>query len=252
MANIYQLSKELLAIFDELEENGGELTPELEQQLAVTEENFKGKIEDYTKVINHYKDDLNAIKAETDRLKRLKESKERIVERLSKVVIDAIDNFGDENKNGVKYIDYGTGKVSIRRTQAVQLYDDNIEHIIVCLNKIINLENYNNQLDIIDKIEEDGLIDMCARTPYHGADIGITVAPEDLKHIDVELTTVFPLSEILNGGNYDAVKEVVKSQLPYEIKSKVSKSDLKFCLVENGACAPHIGKLVTNKSLTIR
>ena len=35
MANIYQIKQDLLSIFDELVENGGELTPELEEQLNI-------------------------------------------------------------------------------------------------------------------------------------------------------------------------------------------------------------------------
>ena len=36
MANIYNIQQYLFSIFDELEENGGELTPELEEQLNIT------------------------------------------------------------------------------------------------------------------------------------------------------------------------------------------------------------------------
>ena len=39
--NIWQIQQELLSIFDELEENGGELTEELEQQLAISQEDFR-------------------------------------------------------------------------------------------------------------------------------------------------------------------------------------------------------------------
>ena len=145
MANIYQIQQDLLAIFDVLEENGGELTPELEEQLAITQDCFKDKVESYTKVIRHYQGDLAAIKAETDRLKKLKERKEKTIERISKVVIEAIETFGDEKpKTKVKYIDFGTGEVSVRNTQAVELYDSNINHIIDCVKDILELEKMQN------------------------------------------------------------------------------------------------------------
>ena len=41
MANIYNITAELEDIFLELEENGGELTPELEERLAITQDNLK-------------------------------------------------------------------------------------------------------------------------------------------------------------------------------------------------------------------
>lgn len=44
MANIYNITAELEDIFLELEENGGELTPELEERLAITQDNLKSNL----------------------------------------------------------------------------------------------------------------------------------------------------------------------------------------------------------------
>ena len=44
--NIYQIKQDLLDIYNELEENGGELTEELETALLVTEETFREKYQD--------------------------------------------------------------------------------------------------------------------------------------------------------------------------------------------------------------
>lgn len=253
MANIYQIQQDLLAIFDALEENGGELTPELEEQLAITQDTFKEKVESYAKLIHHYQDDLEAIKRETDRLKKLKESKENTIERLSKRIIDAIENFGDEKpKTKVKYIDYGTGQVSIRKSQAVQLYDDNINHIISCVNFIVDMESTNRQLDVIDHIDTDVLKDIIASHPMGGAEIGIAVSDDDLKHIPLKLTTTFNLQDLLDGCAWDALKEVVKNDCNFKLDANISKSELKSELSNNGACAPKIAKLVTNKSLVIK
>lgn len=252
MANIYQLQQDLLAIFDELEENGGELTPELEEQLAITEESFKSKVEDYTKVIHHYQDDLAAIKAETERLKRLKESKEKIVDRLKNVIIEAIEQFGDTNKNGTKFIDFGTGKVSIRNSQAVQLYDDNVAHIVACLNGILDLEAENNQLDVINNIDEDALINRIAAMPMGNTGVGIAVSKDDLAHVSLQLVTGFPLTDVLNGKAWSALKEVIKNNPHFVLQSNINKTNMKAELKVNGACAPKIAKLINNKNLTIK
>lgn len=252
MANIYQLQQDLLAIFDELEENGGELTPELEQQLSVTEENFKSKVKDYTSVIHHYQDDLAAIKAETERLKRLKESKEKIINRLKKVLLDAVENFGETNKNGVKFIDFGTGKISTRKSEAVQLYDDNIEHIVDCLNEILEIEADNNQLDVIDSINEEALIDRIASMPMGNTEVGLAVSKDDLAHVSLQLTTGFPLTDVLNGKAWTVLRETIKNNPHFVLQSNINKTDMKAELKVNGACAPKIAKLINNKSLTIK
>ena len=51
MSNIYNIQQNLLSIFEQIEENEGELTPELELALQINQANFKNKVRDYTKVI---------------------------------------------------------------------------------------------------------------------------------------------------------------------------------------------------------
>ena len=45
--NIFQIEQELKELFDTLEENGGELTPELEEALAISQTDFVNKIKSY-------------------------------------------------------------------------------------------------------------------------------------------------------------------------------------------------------------
>ena len=75
MANIYNIQQDLLAIFDELEENGGELTPELEEQLNISQEEFRDKIKSYSNVIKMLENDIYNIKEEKARLSDLQKSK---------------------------------------------------------------------------------------------------------------------------------------------------------------------------------
>ena len=111
MANIYNIQQYLFSIFDELEENGGELTPELEEQLNITQEQFKSKIKDYSNVVKMLENDIVAIKEEKARLSDFQKSKEKAIERLKKIMVEAIENFGDTTKSGGKYVDYGTCQV---------------------------------------------------------------------------------------------------------------------------------------------
>ena len=242
--NIYQISQDLLSLFDEIEANGGEITPEQEQELAITQDALKDKVKSYVGVIQHYKDDLAAIKAEEARLKSLKDSKQKIIDRLSNVVIKAIDEFGDTTKAGAKFIEYPTGKVSIRKSESVEVDDNVVNHIV------------NNQLDVIDRIDKDILTDKIATMPHKLGEVmidsGYNVTDADLNHITLDVSCQINLADILDGCAYDVVKEIAKHSLNFEAKPKISKTDLKNELKENGSCAPNIARLVTNKSLTIK
>ena len=121
MSNIFNIKNELLAIFDELEENEGELTPELEEKLNITQEEFRDKIKSYSNVVKMLENDIANIKEEKTRLSDLQKSKEKSIERLKKIMVESIEMFGDTTKPGSKFIDFGTGKVSVRQTQAVEV-----------------------------------------------------------------------------------------------------------------------------------
>ena len=73
------------------------------------------------------KADIAAIDAEAKRLAELKKSKAKVIERLSNTLIDAINQFGETSKSGSKFLDYGTGKVSIRRSVKCETDDDKLK-----------------------------------------------------------------------------------------------------------------------------
>ena len=95
MASIYNIQQNLLDIFNQIEENCGEITPELEEQLNMSKDEFEDKIKSYTCVIHQLESDLCAIKEEKDRLDSIKKSKEKTIESLKRIMVEAIQLFGN-------------------------------------------------------------------------------------------------------------------------------------------------------------
>ena len=58
--------------------NGGELTPELEEKLLLTQDNFKTKLNGYVNVINEITSKIDACKTEEKRISTLRKSREKI------------------------------------------------------------------------------------------------------------------------------------------------------------------------------
>ena len=50
--SIFDIDRELLDIFEELEENGGELTPEIEEKLQLNSQEITRKVKSYVAYIN--------------------------------------------------------------------------------------------------------------------------------------------------------------------------------------------------------
>ena len=116
---LYQISDEQRRINAMLEETGGELTPELEEALAITEQNFVSKAENYGKAILHYKQLVAAAKAETDRIKAIQKTCENAIARMEERLRDAMILFEKPK------VEMATLKLSLRKSERVVIDDEN-------------------------------------------------------------------------------------------------------------------------------
>jgi hypothetical protein len=114
--NLYQIKNEYLTLASQLEQ--GELTPEIEQQLQINEEQLKEKAINYGYVIRSFEYDNDVIDAEIKRLKQLKEQKENAIDKLKSAVSDAMQLYGIEK------IDSPTLKLSFRKSESIEVSEN--------------------------------------------------------------------------------------------------------------------------------
>jgi hypothetical protein len=115
---LYHISDEQRRLNAMLEENGGEITPEIEEALAVNETNFVQKAESYGYAILHYKAVVAAVKAEKDRLDAIKKTAENAIARMEERIVAAMQQF-DRPK-----VEADTLKLSLRRSERVVVDDE--------------------------------------------------------------------------------------------------------------------------------
>ncbi len=114
---LYGITAELNDILSQLEELGGEITPELEQALAINEEQFVAKAEDYGHAILNLKGMAAAAKAEKDRLAALQKFYENAQKRLIDALSNAMQVFGHDK------VENATMRLSLRHTTATEVDD---------------------------------------------------------------------------------------------------------------------------------
>ena len=114
---LYGITAELNAILAQLEENGGELTPELEQALAINEEQFAAKSDDYAHAILNFDAMANAAKAEKERLAALQKFYDNTAKRLKDAISAAMQAFGKDK------VETPTMRLSLRHTTATEVVD---------------------------------------------------------------------------------------------------------------------------------
>lgn len=250
--NIFQIQQELLSIYEELEENGGELTPELDEALAITQESFKDKVKSYTEIIKLLDNDITAIKEEQKRLQELSKRKTKVITKLKEIIVNAIEQFGDTKKTGAKYLDYGIGQVSIKNTEAVELCDDTLNTITDCIDWTISNIQRNNQLGVIDGLSKEDLIDTYKLLAKHRELVLDSITEDDLNHTTLSMSVDIPVKDLFTNTGYDIVKTVLQNGKLCKFTPHVSKTELKTELKENIYCAPNVARLVKNKSIIIK
>lgn len=118
--NIYEITQELRAIYDEIEANEGEVTDDIATKLELTTEQLNDKAESYCALIRNVTADAEAYKAEIDRLTKRKRTAENLVSRLKEALRVAMI-MGDQQK-----IKAGLFNLSLRTTAAVDIEDETL------------------------------------------------------------------------------------------------------------------------------
>jgi hypothetical protein len=117
MASLYEITTEQKSLIYEIECLDGELTPEIEQQLQITEAQLQSKSIAYLEIIKQ-KDSFNdLIDIEIKRLQSLKKRNGNILTYLKDNLLQAVKTFGS--------YDVGTNSFGTRKSSTVEVEDVN-------------------------------------------------------------------------------------------------------------------------------
>lgn len=116
--SLYDLTSEYTLICEALEENGGEITPEIEAMLAINAENFVEKANGYCEIIAKYTilaENAKTRKAHCERVQKLAEN---AVKRMKERIAQAMETYG------LPKVEIGMHKLSFRTSKAVEITDE--------------------------------------------------------------------------------------------------------------------------------
>jgi hypothetical protein len=117
--NIFNIQTEYQLLVNELIENGGEITPEIELALQINKDNFHSKSENFAYVTKQFDAEMDIIDNEIKRLQQAKKSREKTIQRLKDTIELAMLTF-DIDKIETPLI-----KISFRKSESVEVSDVN-------------------------------------------------------------------------------------------------------------------------------
>jgi len=92
--SIYHIQNDHLQLMRVIEENEGEITPEIDEKLSLTKDEFEQKAISYGYLMKHLNDESVNIKNEVDRLNKILSAKVKLETELKNRITDAMINFG--------------------------------------------------------------------------------------------------------------------------------------------------------------
>ena len=149
--NLFNISTEYLQLMQELENNEGEITPELVTKLTINETDFEKKATAYRHTIIGWRSKIALIKEEIKRLKSLEGSLNNSIETLT-TNIDVALKSRDINK-----LDLGiNGGFSYRKSTIVEVDETRLPEQWYRITKSVNkeeLSKYMKEGNIVEGAE---------------------------------------------------------------------------------------------------
>ena len=116
--SIYKIQSEYQLLINQVINNDGEITPELETALTINKEQLQSKSIDYSYVIKQLDSDCEQIDAELKRLQQLKKVRTNLAERLKDTISNAM------NLYEVEKIETPLIKLSFRNSESVEITNE--------------------------------------------------------------------------------------------------------------------------------
>lgn len=253
MNSLYQISEDILAIFNEIEANEGEVTEEQLEFLEIKQEELQEKLTSYKKAIRVWDADIEACKAEEKRIKTARQIKENRIDRLKDRMLQAVLTFGYDgkaNKKGKtnKFYELTDGRLFTKTIESVEIEENRNAILINLLIEIckddIEVFPYENEEFyefILNKINEK------LHLYYEGLE-DFTI--KDLQICVLNYTVEINIKDLITKYS-DRIKEYNELTIPFLGLSNITpKPILKLALQLNENIT--IAKLKETESLTIK
>lgn len=150
MSNLFDISNDYIELISIIEENMGELTPELEQKFNEISETLDSKLNNLYLSIEQLKQEEETLKNLIEKLNKKNEIKTKQIESLKNYLKNIISNVGDLNKSGNMYKKTDLFKATIVPTEAVIVDENLIPNDFVNWSLKLNNTEFSRIIDIIN------------------------------------------------------------------------------------------------------
>jgi phage terminase small subunit len=151
MNTLFNITARAQQLARALEED--ELTPELENELVINQQELQIKAENYAYAIKSLEGDVSIIDEEIKRLKGLKDAKNNAIDRMKGSVVNAFQIYG------ITEVKSATLKLSLRRSETVEVVNiDQLPENLTVVKKTVSADKVKIKEAIKTGIPVEGAV----------------------------------------------------------------------------------------------
>ena len=249
MASLYEISNDILRIFNDVEVAEGEITDDQYDALQIKQEELKEKLTNYVKAIKSWSADADAIKTEKSKLNARQNVYKNRVERLKKAICVAVNNFGTVGKTN-KYIELVNYKISTRNTISANVDVERISDLCKVLQEYLHELNSNGCLYVGEDFDANGVLNAINNAII--AEKGAGYEPftiDDFEYITINVDTTIPIKDVFT-NNSNLATLIADGKV--NIEPCDDKNHYKDVIATENCGDLTVANLVNNQTITIR
>lgn len=254
MASLYNISSEILRIFENVENNEGEITDEEYNSLVIKQEELKTKLDCYVKAVKEFNASAAFCKTEKKSIDDRKKIYENRVLRLKKAMLDAVNNFGKLGKNN-KFIELESCRLYTKASTAVNVDEDRVNLFMTHFEKFLREVVNGDVLYTGEDVDLQGILDVINTNIKAEQEYGfVPFTLNDLTTFKIGIKSTATIYELFR-SHKDAILEYAHNPFTSEISNETAKEDWKTIITvadEQGTAKPTMAELVKNESLIIK
>lgn len=253
MSSLYNISTDILRIFDTIEQNEGEITDEQYNDLIIKQEELKEKLDAYVKAIKSWEVDEKALKDEKKRFNDRQNVYKNRIERLKAAALQAVLTFGEHGKSNM-FIELSNFRLFSRSSQSIEIDETRVHIFMEEFERYVRELVNANILYAGKDVDLQGILD-CINANVratHGEDFEpFTI--NDLIAMKINISQTASVYDLFKSGM--ALNLYGKEPTYTHMENVTSKDDWKTIIESSkiaNTSAPTIAKIVINQSLQIK
>ena len=232
MASLYNIENELLDLFEQIEDAGGEITEDQIELLEIKQDELKDKLESYYKAITIWESNGECCKNEKKRINDVQNKYKNRIERLKAFMLHAVKMFGEHGKTNM-FIELPTVRLSTRASKSICEDENRVKLLISEADRYIRELSQAGVLCTGEDCDMTGILNAinanCLAEYGESFDF---FTMDDLDTLKLSFTTTLSIKDLFNKRG-DIVEHYAETTIDTFVENGTTKDDYKQAIKDN-------------------